>query len=103
MALSFRPILGGSWLAISGVIHGCAAAGHPAPPLPPPKSYPPFAWALSLRVEWLSGLVGLLGGSWVVISRFISPLIWVVSTALLITPLITSHESPSNPCLTPKP
>ena len=31
-----------------------------------------------------------LGGSWVVISRVISPLIWLVT--LLITPLITTHE-----------
>ena len=38
----------------------------------------------------------MLGGSWVVISRVISPLIWVVSTVnLLITPLITTHEPPS--------
>ena len=35
-----------------------------------------------------------LGGSWVVISRVISPLIWVVTTVTLsiITPLITTHE-----------
>ena len=39
---------------------------------------------------------GILGGSWVDISRVISPLIWVISTAtLLITPLITTHEPPS--------
>ena len=39
---------------------------------------------------------GLLGGSWVVISRVISPLIGViVIVALLITPLITTHEPPS--------
>ena len=39
---------------------------------------------------------GLLGGSWVVISGIISPLIWVIAfAALLITPLITTHESPS--------
>ena len=38
----------------------------------------------------------LLGGSWVVISRVISPLIWVISTVtLLVTPLITTHEPPS--------
>ena len=38
----------------------------------------------------------LLGGSWVVISRVRSPLIWVISiVALLITLLITTHEPPS--------
>ena len=35
----------------------------------------------------------LLGGSWVVICRVISPLIWIVT--LLMTPLITTHEPPS--------
>ena len=35
----------------------------------------------------------LLGGSWVVISGGISPLICTVT--LLITPLITTHEPPS--------
>ena len=39
----------------------------------------------------------LLGGSWVVISGIISPLIWVRSiVTLLITPLITTHEPPSS-------
>ena len=39
---------------------------------------------------------GLLGGSWVVISGVISPLIRVITTVtLLITPLITTHELPS--------
>ena len=38
-------------------------------------------------------VAGFLGGSWVVISRVISPIIWVIITVtLLITPLITSHE-----------
>ena len=37
----------------------------------------------------------LLGGSWVVISRVISPLIGVIIVTLLITPLITTHEPPS--------
>ena len=38
----------------------------------------------------------LLGGSWVVISGVISPLIWVITiVTLLITPLITNHEPPS--------
>ena len=42
------------------------------------------------------GLRGLLGGSWVVISGVISPLIWVLSIVpLLITLLITTHEPPS--------
>ena len=38
----------------------------------------------------------LLGGSWVVISGAISPVIWVISkVTLLITPLTTTHEPPS--------
>ena len=37
-----------------------------------------------------------LGGSWVVISGVISPLIWVIArVTLLITPHITTHEPPS--------
>ena len=40
--------------------------------------------------------IRLLGGSWVVISGVISPLIWVIIiVTLLITPLITTHEPPS--------
>ena len=39
----------------------------------------------------------ILGGSWVVISGTISPLIWVRSiVTLLITLLITTHEPPSS-------
>ena len=43
----------------------------------------------------------VLGGSWVVISGAISPLIWVIS---IVTLLITTHEPPSSnnpkiPCL----
>ena len=39
----------------------------------------------------------LLGGSWVVISGVVRPLIWVIAiVGLLITPLITSHEPPSS-------
>ena len=38
----------------------------------------------------------MLGGSWVVISMVIGPLLWVITIViLLITPLITTHESPS--------
>ena len=41
----------------------------------------------------------LLGGSWVVISGVISPLIWAITiVTLLISPLITTHEPPSKPC-----
>ena len=36
--------------------------------------------------------VPLLGGSWVVISGVISPLIWVIA---IVTLLITTHEPPS--------
>ena len=40
--------------------------------------------------------LGLLGGSWVVISGVISPLIWVIAIViLLIILLITTHEPPS--------
>ena len=47
----------------------------------------------------------LLGGSWVVISGVLTPLIWAISPliwvisiiTLLITPLITSHEPLSRP------
>ena len=43
-----------------------------------------------------SSLVLILGGSRVVISRVISPLIWVMSIViLLMTLLITTHEPPS--------
>ena len=42
-------------------------------------------------------LGNLLGGSWAVISRVISPRIWVISmVTLLITLLITTHEPPSS-------
>ena len=38
-----------------------------------------------------------LGGSWVVISGVISPLIWAISiVTLLISLLITAHEPPSS-------
>ena len=38
----------------------------------------------------------MLGGSRVVISRVVSPLIWVITIlTLLITPLLTTHEPPS--------
>ena len=47
--------------------------------------YSPGAWVWTL-----------LGGSWVVISRVISPLIWVISiVTLLLTLLITTLEPPS--------
>ena len=45
------------------------------------------------RAGWV--VLCLLGGSWVVISMVISPLIWVVTiVTLLITPLTTTHEPP---------
>ena len=41
--------------------------------------------------------LSVLGGSWVVISIAISPLMWVITIViLLITPLITTHEPPSS-------
>ena len=47
-----------------------------------------------MRVEGFRGLavLGLLEGSWVVISGVISPLIWVIMVTLLLAPLITTHE-----------
>ena len=40
--------------------------------------------------------LAILGGSWVVISGVISPLIWDISiVTLLITLFITAHEPPS--------
>ena len=42
---------------------------------------------------WAHGPLGVLGGSWVVVSGVISPLTWAVSIViLLITLLITTHE-----------
>ena len=46
-----------------------------------------WGWGLGSRIS------GLLGGSGVVISGVISPLIWVM---VLITLLITTHEPPSS-------
>ena len=71
----------------------------------------PWGWSLTPRqlrdvqtctVEFSMGasrtlLKALLGGSWVVISRVISPFIWVISiVTLLITPDITTPEPPSS-------
>ena len=51
------------------------------------------------RRIWVEGLTPLLGGSWVVISIVISPLIWVITIGA--TALITTHDPPSSrtPCL----
>ena len=50
---------------------------------------------MRFRVRALA-VQSLLGGSWVVISGVISPLIWVISfVTLLITLLTTTHEPPS--------
>ena len=44
-----------------------------------------------------TGTETLLGGSWVVISGVMSPLIWVITIVTrLITPLIPTHEPPSS-------
>ena len=55
----------------------------------------------------ITGLTGvLLGGSWVVISGVISPLIWAIIIGTLpITLLITTHQQPfyNFPTLSPKP
>ena len=43
---------------------------------------------------------GVLGGSWVVISGVISPVLRVINIViLLITLLITNHEPPSKTCV----
>ena len=53
-------------------------------------------WEGSLRVPAASLLKSSLGGSWVVISGVISPLIWnITRVTRLITPLIATHEPPS--------
>ena len=47
------------------------------------------------RAHWVKGL---LGGSWVVISGIIRPLIWIITitiATLLIIPLRTAHKPPS--------
>ena len=50
----------------------------------------------ALKTVGLRGFRAVLGGSWVVISGVISPLIWVITIViLLITLLITTHEPPS--------
>ena len=48
------------------------------------------------RLQTLNPALLLLGGSWVVISGVISPLILVITiVTLLITPLIPTYEPPS--------
>ena len=49
-------------------------------------------------LRWLGIRVPLLGGSCVVISGAISPLIWVITIAILLIILLrTTHEPPSKP------
>ena len=51
---------------------------------------------VEVSVEGLVSPLKLLGGSWVVISRVISPLMWVISIAtLFVSLLITTPEAPS--------
>ena len=48
-----------------------------------------------LGLKTLGGGFRVLGGSWVVISRIIRPLIWVRSIAtLLLSPVLATHEAP---------
>ena len=50
--------------------------------------------------DFWQGHTATLGGSWVVISRVICRVTLIISESLLrglITPLITTHEPPSNP------
>ena len=68
-----------------------SSANTPRPQTLSPKS---SAGAPGPRSEKVGRL---LGGSWVVISGVISPLIWIITTVtLLVTPLITTHEPPSS-------
>ena len=54
-------------------------------------------WPCRVRGIDIWFLQGLLGGSWVVISGVLRPLIWVMSTfTLLIVPVMTTHEPPSS-------
>ena len=55
-----------------------------------------FSGVCVFRTSSKHALEALLGGSWVVISGTIGPLIWVISIVTpLITLLITTHEPPS--------
>ena len=57
-----------------------------------------WAWSVLDPKPLTSNLETLLGGSRVVLSRAISPLIWVITiVVLLIVPLMTTHETPSRP------
>ena len=74
-------------------------------PLPSASFLPPASRAVIARSRFIFGfrslyaiqsLGVLLGGSWVVVSGVISPLVWFISiVTLLITPFITTHEPPS--------
>ena len=60
-----------------------------------PKPFQPHALILPPLLSILY-CGPLLGGSWVVTSRVISPLIWIITIVTpLIAPLITTHEPPS--------
>ena len=53
--------------------------------------------SINLGTPDIKTVFRLLGGSWVVISRAISPVIRLIAiVTLLITPLITTHEPPSS-------
>ena len=53
-------------------------------------------WRFRLSKQTTTRLTYLLGGSCLVITGVISPLIWAITIAtILITPLITTHEPPS--------
>ena len=58
-------------------------------------------WFLASRIvrtrAMLTVAIIVLGGSWVVPSRVIRPLIWVIIIVTLpLAPLITTHEPPSS-------
>ena len=68
--------------------HGSSSGAHPVHASP--------SQARTCRAAKLDGNV-VLGGSWVVISGALSPLIWVIIiVALLRAPLITTPEPPSS-------
>ena len=84
-------------------------AGRKNPPRNNAMNYPPKAPSIStekytpikpilIATAPVQGKLTLLGGTWVVISGVISPLIWVITIVLLlITLLITTPEPPSIP------
>ena len=74
----------------------------PAPPIWDPERLGAASCRINLSTGMVAplqvlaiGVLGVLGGSWVVISRVTGPLIWVmIIVTLLITPLISRGGDP---------